>query len=607
FLAVLTAGFKELGREGLEMERALVDTCRRCDMRLLGPNCLGFMDTHTPANATFISGYPIQGEIAFVSQSGAILAAVLDRARSLGIGFSKVISLGNKADLSEVDFIADAADDSHTSVIMCYIEDVNDGEKFLATAAQAVRKKPLVIFKSGTSQAGALAASSHTGALAGSDVAYSTAFNQCGVIRATSMRELFDLAVAFANQPVPKGDNLAIVTNSGGPGIIATDWAEKQNVKITRFTKETINALREGLPPEAGIYNPVDVLGDAPADRFRFAVEKVLKDENVDGLIVLVCPTLVTQPVEIAQAILEIRGKNPDKPIFAVYMGGETMAEGSAMLAEAGVPCFDFPENAVTAFAGMANYRQFAEQERKAKELPAFVPDVKTVKAVFYDVKRDNRLVLLGSEAAEVVAAYGITTAPTLMAHNPDEAVALAENFGYPVVLKVASPKILHKSDVGGVKMKLDSAKAVREAFVDIMEKVHHYLPDVTPHGIEVQKMMTRGIELIIGMTRDVQFGPLVAVGLGGIYVNLFKDVSFRLASGMTVREIEQQLAETKAYTLLRGYRGEKPADLATVITTISRAAKLVTDFPEITEMDINPLFVYQRGVAAMDVKITIS
>ncbi|MCL6638823.1 MAG: acetate--CoA ligase family protein [Firmicutes bacterium] len=607
FLAVLTAGFKELGRGGLEMEKQLAEMCRRYGMRMLGPNCLGFMDTHTPVNATFNSSFPGRGGIAFISQSGAILAALLDRARSSGIGFSKIVSLGNKADLNETDFIEEAAEDPDTRVIMCYLEDVADGERFLETAARAVTKKPLVVFKSGTSQAGALAASSHTGALAGSDRAYAAAFSQCGVIRASSMRELFELAVSFANQPVPRGDRLAIVTNSGGPGIIATDCAEKVQVNIARFSKETIGALREGLPAEAGIYNPVDVLGDAPAARFKYALERVFADDNVDGVLVLLCPTLVTEPEETARAVVEIKESYPAKPVMAAYMGGDSLAGGAAILTAAGVPCFDFPENAVRAFSGLARYARKPGRDGERNGEIRINPDQKTVKAVFYDVKKDNRVVLLSSEACAVVAAYGIEAAPAVLTRTPGEAVAAAGRLGYPVVLKVASPKIMHKTDVGGVRVGLETPQAVRDAFVEIMENVQRYLPEVAPHGIEVQKMMPRGIELIIGMTRDVQFGPLLAFGLGGIYVNLIKDVSFRLARGLTAGEIEKMIAETKAYTLLRGYRGGKPADLAAIAAMIGRIAALVTDFPEITEMDINPVFAYHQGAVALDVKITIS
>lgn len=606
-LVVLTAGFKEMGHEGLELEKKFLAICRQYGMRMLGPNCVGFLDTHTPVNATFLKGFPAKGEIAFISQSGAMLAAILDWSQTAGIGYSKIYSLGNKADLNEVDCIAEAADDPNTKVILCYIEDVACGTEFLKVVSEVTRKKPVVILKSGTSQAGAQAASSHTGALAGSDLAYNTAFKRCGILRVSSMSELFDLAIALVNQPVPKGNKVAIVTNSGGPGIIATDKVEQHGLQMARFSKETIEEFRVNLPPEAGIYNPVDVLGDAKADRFKFALEKVLKDENVDSVVVLLCPVAVTQPLETAEALVELNKAYPGKPLLAAYMGGQTLAEGAKYLSQNGIPCFTMPEPAIAAVAGLSTYRALRERADKFEEILYFKPDQKTVKAVFYDVKRDNRLALLGSEAAEVITAYGITATPTALSQSPDEAAATADNMGYPVVLKVASPKILHKTDVGGVKIGIESTNEVKKAYVNIMENVHRYLPKVVPYGIEIQKMVPKGIELIVGMTRDVQFGPLIGFGLGGIYVNLLKDISFRLAHHITCTEITDMIAETKAYSLMKGFRGEKPVDIDAVSEVIRRVAMLSVDFPEIMEIDINPIFAYERGVAALDVKITLS
>jgi len=606
-LVAITAGFKETGKEGLELERKLLDTCRNFKMRLLGPNCVGLMDTHTPINASFAAGYPLEGEIAFISQSGAMVLSILDWSFRAGLGFSKFVSLGNKADLTEAHFIEDAAEDPNTKVILCYIEDVEDGSHFLEVARRAVKKKPIIILKSGISQAGAQAASSHTGALAGSDLAYETAFRQCGIIRAREMSELFDLAVAFAKQPVPRSNRVAVVTNSGGPGIIATDSIEQKNLAMARFTKETIDALRERLPAEANIYNPVDVLGDAKADRFRFSLEKVLADPGVDSAVVLVCPTAVTEPRETARAMLDMRRTYPDKPVFAAFMGGEKLAEGIETLAQAQIPCFTFPEPAITSISGMANYGRIRDMPEEQEQLSFPDLDLKTVKATLFDIKRDNRLVLLGSEAAEIVSAYGIPAVPTFLANSPEEAAEFAEQAGFPVVLKIASPQIMHKTDVGGVKIGLSSRDEVSKGFIEIMDNVHRYLPRVVLYGVEVQKMMPKGVELIIGVTRDVQFGPLIAFGLGGIYVNLLKDVAFRLANGLVTKEIEKMISETRAYTLLRGYRGEKPSDINAVVDTIGRVAKLVTDFPEITEMDINPAFAYSQGISALDVKITIS
>lgn len=606
-LVVITAGFKEIGAEGLEMEKKLISICREYGMKMLGPNCVGLIDTHTPLNASFSGAYPKQGEIAFLSQSGAMLIAILDWSISVGLGFSKVVSLGNKGDLSEIEFIEDAARDPNTRVILCYIEDIVDGERFLEVAGRAARQKPVIVLKSGTSQAGAQAASSHTGALAGSDLAYNTAFKQCGIIRARSMTELFDLAVAFSKSPVPRGKRVAIVTNSGGPGIIATDNVENNDLQMARFEKETIEELRANLPVEAGIYNPVDVLGDAKADRYRFALQKVCADPNVDSVLMLMCPTSVTEFEDTARVLIETRDAYPDKAIFAANMGGESLLEATRLLAEAGIPCFTFPEPAINAIRGMVDYSSFRKHNGQEAEELAVDVDRKAVKAVFYDVVKDNRLVLLGSEAAEVARAYGIPAAPVALTTTPEEAVAEAEKMGYPVVLKVASPKILHKTDVGGVKVGLNSAEEVKNAFMQIMDNVNRYLPQVIVHGVEVQKMMPGGTELIVGMTRDIQFGPLIAFGLGGIYVNLLKDVSFRLAKGLTTREIKAMFQETKAYSLLRGYRGAPPADTGAVEDVVLRVARLVLDFPEITEIDMNPLIAYSDGVSVLDIKITIS
>jgi len=607
YLVVITAGFKETGKEGLELERKLLEICRQYNMRMLGPNCVGLMDTHAPINATFAAGFPLKGEIAFISQSGAMVLSILDWSYQVGLGFSKFISLGNKADLTEADFIEDASEDPNTKVILCYIEDVEDGTHFLDVARRASRKKPIVILKSGTSQAGAQAASSHTGALAGSDLAYDTAFQQSGVIRAKNMSELFDLAVAFANQPIPQGDRVAVITNSGGPGIIATDNIEEKNLRMARFTKETIESLRNNLPAESNIYNPVDVLGDARANRFHYALQTVLADPGVDSAVVLVCPAAVAEPAETAKAMVGLRKEYPHKPLFAAMMGGPRLGEGAKILSDAHIPCFTFPEPAITSISGMVSYSRIKNSTVPSEQQTFNDLDLKTVKATLFDVKRDNRLVLLGSEAAEIISAYGIPAAPTILAINPEEAAAHADRLGYPVVLKIASPKILHKTDVGGVKVGLDSREKVSSGFVEIMDNVHRYLPHVAVYGVEVQKMMPKGIEIIIGMTRDIQFGPLLAFGLGGIYVNLLKDVSFRLADGLTQGEINSMIAETKAYTLLRGYRGEKPADIDAVLKIVGRVARLVSDFPEINEIDINPVFAYNQGASALDVKITIS
>lgn len=606
-LVVITAGFKEVGKEGLHLERRLTTIVQRYSMHMVGPNCLGIMDTHTPINATFARNFPLQGHIAFISQSGALCVAILDWSLKKGVGFSRFISLGNKADLNEADFIADAAADPNTRVIVCYLEDVANGPAFLQAASSASLTTPIVILKSGTSIAGARAASSHTGALAGSDVAYEVAFRQAGVLRARTMTELFDLAAAFATQPVPKGRRVAIVTNSGGPGIITTDQVELSGLEMSGFERETIDSLRQVLPPEANFYNPVDVIGDADHERYRAALERILTDGNVDAGIVLLSPTAVLKPEEAARVIVEKAKAHPEKPVVAAFMGGSGVEAGADYLFKNGIPCYPFPEPAVQSLAGLARYGELREQARSAQ--PAEVERVNeaAVWQVFTNVKRDNRVVLLGPEAAQVAEIYGIPAVPSLLATSVDEAESMAGRLGYPVVMKIASPAILHKTDVGGVKVGLSSPEEVRKAFVDIMERVHGHMPQAQLYGVEVQKLMPKGTELIVGMTKDVQFGPLIAFGLGGIYVNLLKDVSFRLANGLSRQAIEAMVAETKAYTLLRGFRGAPPADLKALVQLIARTARLVRDFPEITELDINPVIAYPNGVTALDIKITIA
>lgn len=605
-LVVISAGFKETGPEGLAREKELLDVCHGHGMRLLGPNCVGLMDTHTPLNASFAAGFPLKGQIAFVSQSGAMLVAILDWSLKMGIGFSRFVSMGNKADLNEADFIADAVEDPNTKVILCYIEDVKDGAHFLEAAEKATRIKPVIILKSGTSQAGAKAASSHTGALAGSDLAYEMAFQQTGVLRVRRMSELFDLAVVFARQAVPRGPRVAIVTNSGGPGIVATDRIEVEKLQMARFSRETVETLRQELPLEANVYNPVDVLGDARVERFSFALENVMADQGVDSAVVLLCPTAVAEPVETAAAIVKATSKHPEKPVLGVYMGGESLAAGADYLVQHGVPCFTFPELAVRALGGLTAYRRIMERPPK-EDLPEYGDvDRDAVKRVFDRVRAERRRTLLGSESMQVASAYGIPAAPMLLGRRAREAVTHAAELGYPVVLKVASPEIIHKTDIGGVQVGLKTPDEIREAFWDIMERVNRHFPRAVVYGVEVQKMYPKGTELIVGMTRDIQFGPLVAFGLGGIYVNLLKDTAFRLVWGMGKREIQEMIQETKAYTLLRGFRGEKPLDIPAIVEIIGRIGKLVTDFPEIVEMDINPVFAYQEGARALDVKITI-
>lgn len=607
-LVVISAGFKETGPEGARREQALVETCRRWGMGLVGPNCLGVIDTHTPLNATFASARPISGSIAFISQSGALGSAILDWSQQQNIGFSKFVSLGNKAGLNEVELIRDAANDPGSRVVCAYLEDVKEGTRFLRAMREATKRCPVLVLKSGTSEAGGRAASSHTGALAGNDRAYEAAFAQTGVIRVQTLTELFALATAFANQPLPAGSRVAVVTNAGGPGIIATDAVERSGLTMARFTPDTIKALREKLPAECAVFNPVDVVGDAPPERYRLALDLVLQDPGVDALVVLLTPQVPTRPPEVARHVVASRELAPGKPVLVSMIGGEQVKEATEYLVDHQIPCFTFPEEAVTALAGMYRYarRQVAPETAPATALDDVHPD--EARAVIGAVRSEGRRVLLGPEAARVAAAYGIRVAPSELARTAEEAAAIAERLGFPVALKIASPEIVHKSDVGGVRLKLQSAGEVRRAFAEIQERVATLMPQHHFYGIEVSRMMPLGQELIVGMVRDHQFGPLLAFGMGGIYVNLLKDVAFRLAEALTTSDAQEMIQETKVYQLLKGYRGSEPADIAAVADVLARVARLVLDIPEIAELDVNPLFAYRagEGIAAVDVKITL-
>jgi len=606
-LVVITAGFKEVGLEGHKLEQELLKICREFGMRMLGPNCVGLMNTHSPINASFANGFPNRGNISFISQSGAMLVSILDWSFEMGLGFSSFISLGNKADLNEVDFIESCADDPQTSVILCYIEDVTNGDRFVKVCSSAARKKPIVILKSGTSTAGAQAASSHTGALAGSDRAYDAAFRQCGVLRADSMNDLFDLARAFSAQPLPLQPRVAIVTNAGGPAIVTTDAVEKNGLKMARFTKETIDQLRENLPPAANIYNPVDLIGDARNDRYHFALDTVLKDNNVDSVLVLLCPAAVTEPLETAKSIVELSQRFASKPVMAVYMGGKSLETGNNYLTENGIPVFTFPEPSVRAIKGMVDYAGYKNNPAVLEPVELASIDQAAAQNVINDVLADRRVVMLGHEASSMMAAYGIPVSHSYLAETEEEAAKIAVKVGLPVALKISSPRILHKTDVGGVEIGLHSEAEVRRAFTRIMEKVRYFMPDAPIYGIEVQNMVEDGVEVIVGMSRDIQFGPLVVFGLGGIYVNLLEEVTFRLATALVTREeVEKMIAETKAYTLLKGYRGKKASDIGALTDSILRTARMVSDLKQITEMDINPIRVHTKGVTALDVKITI-
>ncbi|MGD2144016.1 MAG: acetate--CoA ligase family protein [Anaerolineae bacterium] len=604
-VVIITAGFREAGREGLEQERDLLRIAREYDLRLIGPNCLGVIDTETPLNATFAAGMPPGGPIAFMSQSGALGTAVLDIALAGRVGFSKFVSLGNKADVSEIDLLRAWGDDPSSRVILIYVEGLPDGQQFMDVARQVTRNKPVVAIKSGVTKSGSRAVSSHTGSLAGSEEAYKAAFKQAGVTRAASMQQVFDYALGFAYQPLLEGNRIGIVTNAGGPGILATDAVEHSGLEIPRLSSDTVRALMDYLPGAASAANPVDVLGDALADRYEHAIKLTLDDPHVDGLIVIVTPQAMTEIEKTAHAVGRM-AQQADKPILACFMGEARIDAGVRILREYEVPNYPYPERVAAALAAMDSYRR--ERDR-----PIFQPEscevcMPPVRELFDQVREEGRVSIGDTEAREVLKAYGFPVPESQLAESPEEAVRIAEEMGYPVVLKVASPDILHKTDVGGVKLNLNTPDDVRDAFDLIVYRAGRYVPGARVWGCLVQEMVTRGREILVGMNRDPQFGPLVAFGLGGIYVEALRDVAFRVAP-FSRQEADEMIREIRSYPLLEGVRGEPTADHEAMVDSLMRVSQLVTDFPEIVELDINPLTVFEegRGAMAIDMRLVLS
>ncbi|MBE2193702.1 MAG: acetate--CoA ligase family protein [Anaerolinea sp.] len=610
-VVIISAGFREAGYEGMKRETEVIQIAKRYGIRVIGPNCLGVIDTFTPLNVTFAAGTPPKGPIAFMSQSGALGTAILDWSLAGSrIGFSKFVSLGNKADISEIDLMLAWADDPHTRVILAYSEGLPDGQAFMRTARQVSRKKPIIVVKSGVTQAGSRAVSSHTGSLAGSEQAYAAAFKQAGVLRAETMQDLFDYALGFAYQPLLKGDRVAIVTNAGGPGILCTDALERAGLSLTRFESATTTALQEFLPDAASAANPVDVLGDALADRYHFALEKVASDPNVDGIIVIVTPQAMTEIEATAKAIGETAkqiGAARDIPILSCIMGEYRVSEAvDKLAADYGVPNYPFPERAASAFAAMRDYRVL--RDHPDPKPTRFEVDNDHVRAVIRKVREDGRVSIGDSESREILSAYKLRIPQAKLAATADEAVAFADQIGYPVVLKIASPDILHKTDVGGVKVNLTNANDVRDAFDLIVYRAGRYVPGAVIWGCLVQEMLPKGMEILVGMNRDPQFGPLVTFGLGGIYVEVLKDVTFRVAP-FDQTQANEMLGEIRSHHLLDGVRGAPPADKAAIIETLLKISQLVTDFPEIVELDINPLLVYDqgRGAVSLDMRLVLA
>jgi acetyl coenzyme A synthetase (ADP forming)-like protein len=588
---VITAGFKETGPEGAELEQQLADFCRKRTIRLLGPNCLGLINTDNSMNASFAGIMPKPGGISVFSQSGALATSILDMADYRRMGLAKVVSIGNKADITEVDLLQALARDEQTRVIVGYLEDISSGDDFVKAAEEASSRKPVVILKAGTTVAGQRAASSHTGVLAGGEIAYGAAFKRSGVIRADTFEALFDYATLLSMQPLPKGNRILIITNAGGPGTMAADAAEQAGLEVATLDRNTATALREKLPAAASTGNPIDVLGDADPERYVTALTAAQDDEAVDAVMVILTPQTMTKPAETARAIIE--HMTGDKPIVAVFMGGKGVMPGRTELVAAGLPDYYSPERGVSALKALCEYA--AWRRRPPRMVTRFRVNRRRVERIISRSLRTGRNRLGEVKAKAVLEAYGFRIAQGYLATSAEEAVEIAERIGYPVAVKIVSPDIVHKTDLGGVKLNVATAGAVHDAFDLMMLRIRQRVPDARIDGVYVEQMLSPGLEIILGMTRDRQFGPMLMFGLGGIFVEVMKDVTFHLAP-ITRSEAIQMLTATRSYEILKGARGRQSVDLNAIANALQRISQLVTDFPQIEELDINPFLVGEIG-----------
>lgn len=606
---VISAGFKETGAAGAALEDEAKAIAHAHGIAMVGPNCLGVINTD-PAlrlNASFAIGTPAGGNIAFISQSGALATAVLDYAKGQDFGFSKVVSLGNKADVNENDFLYYLWHDPATRVILLYLEDLADGREFIKLTREMTgegeNRKPILAVKSGRTPQGAKAVSSHTGSLAGSDEVYEAVFMQGGVLRVETVQDLFQYATAFANQPLPRGRRVAIVTNAGGPGIMTTDAVIRRGLQMATLSDSTKEMLTATLPAAASVGNPVDVLGDAHEDRYRQAIEAVMDDPNVDGVIVVLTPQAMTKVAETANAVVEADEKS-DKTILATFMGVVDVSEGVDILRAHDVPTYAFPEDAVRAYSAMARYTDWVSRPRT--QIRHYPVDKDAVTRMLVEAPREHGFIPTPT-AFQVMEAYGIPVVPWGIAHNADEAVKVASRIGYPVVLKIMSPDIIHKFDVGGIQLNLGSAEEVRLAYENMMRSIAEKQPDARLEGVFVQRMIRGGREILLGMKQDPQFGPVLVFGLGGIYVETLKDVTFRVAP---VREYtgHHMIQTIRTYKLLQGVRGEPPVDEDALADAILRLSQLSVEQPRIAELDINPMLAMPigEGAYAADVRIAV-
>lgn len=608
-LVVVSAGFREVGGEGLERERALVEIVRRHGMRLVGPNCMGMINTD-PAismNATFASPMPPFGRAGFVSQSGALGVSVLDYATEFGIGIAQFVSMGNKPDVSGNDLLLQWEHDPQVGVILMYVENFGNPRRFLEIASRITRSKPIIVVKAGRSAVGARAASSHTGALAASESSVDALLQQAGVLRAGSIEELFDMAMAFSVLRPPCSRRTAVLGNSGGPGVLAADALEERGLDLVEFAPSTVQRLQPLFPAEASIRNPLDMIASANPAGYHSALDAVLTDERVDAAVAIFTPPLGVDSSEVATAIGSVAQAHPDKPVLAVIMGRERLPEAKQELQRAGVPAYIFPESAARALGALARYGEMSARRLAPVEPPSLPPEARTRAAeIIARARSQHRLKLTEQEAFAVVEAYGVPTTGSAVVTSAEEAVRVAESMGYPVVLKVVSQQVVHKSDVGGVRVGIGDAAAVRSAYESIVTRVHDAVPDARIDGILVQRQSAPGRELIVGITRSPGFGAMVMVGLGGTYVEVLRDVAFRIAP-IGFEDAREMLLSLRGVAILGAVRGQAAVPMQRIEDILVRVGMLAASHPDIAELDVNPLLVGPEGGIALDARVMLA
>jgi acetyltransferase len=603
---VITSGFREIGEAGQQLEREIVSAARQQGMRILGPNCLGVMVPARRLNASFAGELPAPGDIAYISQSGSLLSAIVDMANAAGIGFSKLVSLGNKADIGELEVIKSLGRDPDTRVIAGYLETISDADAFIREAESISHEKPILLIKAGVTWAGSRATSSHTGSLARSEAAYECIFERAGIVRCSSIKAQFDYARALATQPLPAGGNVAVITNGGGPSIMAADAIERQGLALAELDPAAVTAIAAAMPHGAAPGNPVDLLGDARASRYEAALRAALDSPAVDMVLVLLTPHAVTEIAETAEAVVRLAHGNHGKPILTSFLGGHRIDPAIDLLRRGRVPHHDTPESAVETMRVMLDYSRWRSRPRRVVKL--FPVNRHKVERIAERNIRRGVFDLGGTDAMEVLDAYGFVAPKGAVATSAEQAAAVAAQIGFPVMLKIWSPDITNKSSVGGVRAGLNSAQEVTDAFDLMMYRVPKKAPGASIAGILVQETCARGREVMLGMTRDPHFGPLMMFGMGGLMVEVLKDVAFYLAP-LTADEAREMLLRTRTYQMLRGAPGQEAIDIDAIAEGLQRLSQLAMEFQQIDEIEINPYIVGAQGITpvAVDARIVLA